>query len=421
MLRKRMLIVLGGCFLASSAAWADGVAYVDCASHPETTLVFGKPRRTPETVAAINCGERFTILQYGFIFSRVQTKDGQVGYVYSNLISADRSGAATPQSAPTRVNAAPSAVPSVTTTVAPPNSTPAPQPTTASIQQAPLEAPAPAQGAAGQVVATQRPATSSSVAEAQVNNVPSASPAPEQPTAAPAPSTSKETAAPAASVPESSARVAPEASSTVTSNEVTPAAQPEAAPAEPASAPIRAVRARESWERPNAGGRRLVPLFDLFGGYGFARFDNGAGASASNLNGVIGSFGWNVKPWLQIVADSSYNFVTVSGVKSVMYGNHWGPRIFYRGRNRWGLTPFVEGLVGGTRADITVPGPGGYTTSQNVLSYKVGGGLDMKLSRKIEIRLIDVDYYRTSFGTNLYQNNYSASAGIVLRLFGGSE
>jgi len=47
----------------------------------------------------------------------------------------------------------------------------------------------------------------------------------------------------------------------------------------------------------------LVPLFDLFGGYGFARFDNGAGASASNLNGVIGSFGWNVKPWLQVVAD----------------------------------------------------------------------------------------------------------------------
>ena len=61
MLRKRMLIGLGGCFLASGSAWADGVAYVDCASHPETTLVFGKPRRTPETVAAIACGERFTI------------------------------------------------------------------------------------------------------------------------------------------------------------------------------------------------------------------------------------------------------------------------------------------------------------------------------------------------------------------------
>src|SRR5258708_23059724 len=142
MLRKRMLIGLGGCCLASGAAWAGGVAYVDCASHPETTLVFGKPRRTPETVAAINCGERFTILQYGFIFSRVQTKDGQVGYVYSNLISSDRSGAAAPQPASTRVNAAPSAVPSAATTVAPTNPTPAPQPQGISIQQAPVEAPA---------------------------------------------------------------------------------------------------------------------------------------------------------------------------------------------------------------------------------------------------------------------------------------
>ena len=433
MLRKRMLIVLGGCFLASGAAWADGVAYVDCASHPEPTLVFGKPRRTPETVAAIACGERFTILQYGFIFSRVQTKDGQVGYVYSNLISADRSGAAVPQSTPTQVNAAPPTVPPTTTTVAPPNPTPTAQPQPASIQQPSVETPVAAatapktaaaqtQGTVMQPVPAQVPATASSVAETQITNVPPASAAPEQLKAAPAPSASAETAAPAASVPESSASVAPEAASTATPNEVTPAAQPESAPAEPAaSAPIRAVRARESWERPNAGGRRLVPLIELFGGYGFARFDNGAGASASNLNGVIGSFGWNVKPWLQIVADSSYNFVTVSGVKSVMYGNHWGPRIFYRGRNRWGLTPFVEGLVGGTRADITVSGTGGYTTSQNVLSYKVGGGLDMKLSRKLEIRLIDVDYYRTSFGTNLYQNNYWASAGIVLRLFGGSE
>jgi len=429
MLRKRMLIGLGSCFLASGAAWADGVAYVDCASHPETTLVFGKPRRTPETVAAINCGERFTILQYGFIFSRVQTKDGQVGYVYSNLISADRSGATAPQSA-TRINAAPSTVAPATATIAQLSPTPAAQPQATPIQQAPVEAPAVAviapkpagvtvqpQVSAVQPVSTPGPATSSSATETPATIVSPTSGVSEQLHTAPAPSASAETVAPAASVAESPAKAAPDS----TPIEATPATQPEAAPAEPAAAPIRAVRVRESWERPNSGGRRLVPLFDLFGGYGFARFDNGAGASASNLNGVIGSFSWNVKPWLQVVADSSYNFVTVSGVKSVMYGNHWGPRIFYRGRNRWGLTPFVEGLVGGTRADITVSGPGGFTSSQNVLSYKVGGGLDIKLSRKIEIRLIDVDYYRTSFGTNLYQNNYWASAGIVLRLFGGSE
>jgi hypothetical protein len=163
-----------------------------------------------------------------------------------------------------------------------------------------------------------------------------------------------------------------------------------------------------------------MPLFELYGGYAFTRFDGGPGVT-TNFNGVLGSFGWNVKRWLQIVADSSYSVVTVSGTKNVLYGNHWGPRLFLRGHGKWSMTPFVEGLVGGTRADTTISGVGGYSTSANCISYKVGGGLDIKPSRHLEIRVLNVDYYRTSFGTNVYQNNYWASAGIVLRLFGGSE
>jgi hypothetical protein len=163
-----------------------------------------------------------------------------------------------------------------------------------------------------------------------------------------------------------------------------------------------------------------MPLFELYGGYAFTRFDSGAGAT-TNFNGALGSFGWNVKRWLQIVADSSYSVVTVSGTKNVLYGNHWGPRLFLRGHGKWSMTPFVEGLVGGTRADTTISGVGGYSTSANCISYKVGGGLDIKPSRHLEIRVLNVDYYRTSFGTNVHQTNYWASAGIVLRLFGGSE
>jgi len=160
-------------------------------------------------------------------------------------------------------------------------------------------------------------------------------------------------------------------------------------------------------------------LIELYGGYAFARL--GSAGTWSNLNGALGSFGWNVKPWLQIVADTSYSYVTANGVKNVLYGNHYGPRFFRRGRNRWGATPFVEALIGGSRADTTVSGSYGYTTSDASLSYKVGGGLDINPSRRLRIRLFDVDYYRTSFGLNLHQNNYWASTGIILRLFGGSS
>lgn len=160
-------------------------------------------------------------------------------------------------------------------------------------------------------------------------------------------------------------------------------------------------------------------MVELYGGYAFARMVSGG--SSTNFNGALGSFGWNVKPWLQVVGDSSYSFVTVSGTKNVLYGNHYGARYYYHARNRWSVTPFAEALVGGSRADATITGTGGYTTSQNSISFKVGGGLDFHPSRRWEIRLLDVDYYRTSFGTNAHQNNYWASTGIVLRLFGGSS
>ena len=90
MLRNRLLVALGVCFLAASGAWADEVGFVDCSKSAEATQVFGKPRKSQDVVASMPCGERFTILVYGFYFSRIQTKDGQVGYVYSSLISQDR-------------------------------------------------------------------------------------------------------------------------------------------------------------------------------------------------------------------------------------------------------------------------------------------------------------------------------------------
>lgn len=140
------------------------------------------------------------------------------------------------------------------------------------------------------------------------------------------------------------------------------------------------------------------------------------------MNGAIGSFGWNIKPWLQIAGDTSYNFVSVGSTKTVLYGNHYGPRFFLRARNRWSLTPFAEALVGGSRADTTLSGVGGFSASDNCISYKVGGGVDIHPSRHLEIRLVDGGYYRTAFGTNLHQNNYFASTGIVIRLFGrGAE
>src|SRR5690349_16742137 len=105
MLRNRFLILLTASLLATCAAMADNLGYVDCRNHPEETQVFPKPRRTPDQVASLSCGDTFTILQNGFIFSRIQTLDGKVGYVYSNVITPGRGPvtAARPAAVPTPV------------------------------------------------------------------------------------------------------------------------------------------------------------------------------------------------------------------------------------------------------------------------------------------------------------------------------
>ncbi|PYT49102.1 MAG: hypothetical protein DMG44_12145 [Acidobacteria bacterium] len=396
MLRNRFLILLGGYLLASSAAWADEVGYVDCTNHPEEIQVFAKARRIPDLVATLPCGERFTVLVYGFVFSRVQTRDGKVGYIYSNLIAVDRAATAAQQAGSTQLASAKVKIPSVSA-VTPPNQ-PAPaqsQPT--AVQAAPAAAPASAAPETAAIVMQPAP-------PAPVEPVPT----PAQPSPAVAPASPD----PAPNAPETAASIVQPTRNT--------SSQPEASRVEPAAPAIRPADTRTSWEKPRPGGVRRAPLLELFGGYAFARLDGGGG-TGTNVNGAMGSFGWNIKPWLQIVADTSYNTVTISGTKNILYGNHFGARYFHRGRNRWGLTPFAEALVGGSRADTKVSGSSTYNTSQNCLSYKVGGGLDIHPFRHIDIRLFDADYYRTSFGTNAHQNNYWISTGIVIRLFGGGS
>ena len=412
MLRNRILILLGGCFLLASAACADDIGFIDCSKNADGAQVFAKPRRSPDVVASLPCGERFTILVYGFVFSRIQTSDGKVGFVYSSVIAVDRSGASVQQTSSPRMVTASDKVAIKSAPAAQQAPTAQTQPQPASTQSAPAPA---------SVAAPQAPAPIAGEVGASVAQPTLPTPAPPQPaTAQPAPAIVSEPVAPpsAASAPISNAS---EPAAPAAQPEPPAAAQPEPAPAQPAVPAIRPVETRSTWERRNPGGMRRTPLIEVFGGYAFARLDGGGGYWTNMNVGGMGSVGWNFKPWLQLVADSSYSTVTISGTKNVLYGNHFGPRYFYHNRNRWGVTPFVEGLVGGSRADTTIPGVGGYTTSANCISYKVGGGVDLHPSRHWEIRLFDVDYYRTSFGTNVHQNNYWASAGIVLRLFGGSS
>ena len=470
MLRNRLLMVMGVCLLAASGAWADDVGFVDCSKNADATQVFGKPRKTPDVVASLSCGERFTILVYGFYFSRIQTKDGQVGYIFSSLIVQDRGATSLEPAASAQPTAQPKGqtkgqqagqqtpslqvasekikIPRSTPFDAEPVATPATQPAAANAAQTgAAEEAAPRAAAAdrttgpvqGAVTAADTQAPSSAAVERQpvtaetAADQASAQPSSTQPAVTtasllPTPPTAPSTPdADAAETAGSAAQPAVNAAADAQPAAAQPPAQPEppaAAPAQPATIQpatpsIRPVDTRDRWERPQPSGRQ-APLLEVFGGFALGRM--GGGGTSSNLIGGLGSIGWNANSWLQVSADTSYNLVTDGTTKTVLYGNHYGPRFYYRRRNRWNITPFGEALIGGSDERTTVSGSGGSVTSTgSQISYKLGGGLDMRPTRRWEIRLFDVDYYRTAFGTDAHQTNYWISAGVVLRLFGGGN
>jgi hypothetical protein len=443
MLHKKLLILLFGSLLGAAGAWADDVGYVDCSGHPEETQVFTKPRRSQDVVTKLPCGERFRVVLYGFIFSKVQTSDGKVGFILSSLISLDRVGGVPQQWEATRA-VPPANAPATPEAVAQP--TPAPSAQTDSTAKPVMPAPpdqpvsAPpvnvrpvnAQPTSAQPVAVVsalapakpassmlEPASMSTETATSENVVEPTSTAAPQPKPAP-----EEAATPVAATPAATAGLAPP------SREASPTSLQPAQPNPARSSQPRPVTAalrpaamsepieRTSWEKPNPVGRS-TSLLELFGGYSFERVNSGG--TSTNFNGALGSFGLNLRPWLQIIGDTSYSTVTVSGTKNTLYGNHFGPRFFFRRPNRWGMMPFAEFLIGGSRADTSINGVSGYSTSENCISYKAGGGVDIRAGRHFEFRAIDAGYYRTSFGTNLHQNNYYVSTGFVVRLFGGGR
>jgi len=454
MLRLRLLLLLAGCLVLASAALADDIGYVDCSSHPDGSQIYGKARQSTDVVGSVPCGERFIVLLYGFIFSRIQTADNKVGYVLSSMISIDHSvavlqrtqrpaAAVTASAAPVTPAPAPVSQPATAASVqvqSPPAQT-AQAPAEITLQSAPASAgnaaaaalPAPAQVNSQPAASTTAPASTLPQSAAMVTQA-SSTPVTDPQSAAVQPASAPATSA--STPPSDAAPRTPEPPAPVTQPTPPAAAQPDPAPAQPAPAqpsaaqppasqppdpqpvePIRDTSARASWEQPRPAGRNNN-LLDLYGGFAFARYNATSSASATNLVGGLGAFGYNFKSWLQITGDSSFNYYNSNGYKYVLYGNHYGVRYFYRRHHFFGITPFAEGLVGGSRLDTTYSGT---KTSTNCISYKVGGGLDVHPTRHLEIRLLDADYYRTSFGTNTTQTSYWVTAGIVLRLFGSNR
>jgi opacity protein-like surface antigen len=161
-----------------------------------------------------------------------------------------------------------------------------------------------------------------------------------------------------------------------------------------------------------------TPKIDIFAGYSYVRENpSTAGVGSFSLNGGSASVAYNANSWLSGVADfGGYHSGNIlkTGADGTLSTYLFGPRVSYRHFGR--ITPFGEVLFGVAHASASI---GGGTASDNAFAMTVGGGVDYKLTNRIAIRPVKVDYLMSRFsetgnGSNT-QNNLRVSTGIVFR------
>jgi opacity protein-like surface antigen len=179
-----------------------------------------------------------------------------------------------------------------------------------------------------------------------------------------------------------------------------------------------------------------VPKIETYLGFDWVKFHpDTADLPSFNADGGSAQFVYNFEKGFGVAFDAGA--VTKDTFKGVFSNRqaHFliGPRYAFYSHSRF--TPFGEILFGGGNASvstdvlrapmvlpsiaITIPDnvSASLTASRTSFAMMVGGGLDIRLSKRITYRLFDADYYLTrpaSFitGENVNKNNLRLTTGV---------
>jgi hypothetical protein len=167
---------------------------------------------------------------------------------------------------------------------------------------------------------------------------------------------------------------------------------------------------------------------DLFAGYSYVRGSTEVRPTApstpcppnctppslrtqgSNLNswGAAGVYKFNRV--FGLAGDFGGQYGALNGSSVHLYSYLVGPQLSLPGR----VSPFVHGLVGGAHESVGTFPNFAFSSlgSDSGLAFAVGGGIDMKATRLISMRLIQVDFLQTHLYGHV-QNQPRISAGLV--------
>jgi opacity protein-like surface antigen len=161
------------------------------------------------------------------------------------------------------------------------------------------------------------------------------------------------------------------------------------------------------------------PKAELFAGYNYTRVNSSSDIPAFSANGGAGQVAVNFNRWIGFAGEiGSVHNGNIGGahLDTTLTDFMFGPRISLRYSR---FSPFFHVLMGGVHAStstqinvtippnsnqpIYIPGspdfvPGNAVTlraaaSQTAFAWAPGGGIDIKLSKHVSFRPIELDYY----------------------------
>ncbi|HVG29180.1 MAG TPA: hypothetical protein VM864_05610 [Pyrinomonadaceae bacterium] len=168
------------------------------------------------------------------------------------------------------------------------------------------------------------------------------------------------------------------------------------------------------------------PKHELFVGYSYEDADVNSltvNPGRAGLHGVNFAYTRNVNRVVGITADFSGHVrreTLAAAAGSVQHDreqyNFLGG-LQFKARNRTRVTPFAHALVGGGffRGFSAVLSPASNTfffDDAKSFAAVFGGGLDVRASRRVTLRIVQADYNPTFFGQGR-QNNFRLSFGVV--------
>lgn len=172
---------------------------------------------------------------------------------------------------------------------------------------------------------------------------------------------------------------------------------------------------------------------NVFVGFSHNRVDTGVADDDPDIddilderegfNGVNGSVTGNISRYVGLKGDYSFHTKTFSDaafpgveVRSNLH-NFLGGVQFKDNSKATKVKPFAHVLAGAAHATFDVQGlaaPAGIDDSETGFAMAIGGGLDFRVSDRIDIRAVQFDYNPTRLASET-QHNFRIGVGIVIK------